>query len=75
MGLRMSAIEPIKLSCAAVRDRVGFTDWFRPRIPSFANYYGVIAPFLDGYIRKQISVFILDPVKKLAEEQEKRIGG
>jgi Polyketide cyclase / dehydrase and lipid transport len=36
---------------------------------SLKGFYKLLAPFLDGYIRKQITVFVLDPVKKLAEGQ------
>ena len=34
---------------------------------SLKGFYKLVAPFLDGYIRKQITVFVLDPVKKFAE--------
>ena len=37
---------------------------------SLKGCYKLLAPFLDGYIRKQITVFVLDPVKKLAEGRQ-----
>ena len=36
---------------------------------SLKGFYKLLAPFVDGYIRKQITVFVLDPVKKFAENQ------
>src|SRR5215475_9911488 len=34
---------------------------------SLKGFYKLFAPLLDGYIRKQITVFVLEPVKKFAE--------
>ena len=38
---------------------------------SLKGFYKLLAPFLDGYIRKQITIFVLDPVKKAAEGQQR----
>ena len=37
---------------------------------SLKGFYKVLAPFLHDYIRKQITVFVLDPVKKSAEDSK-----
>jgi hypothetical protein len=37
---------------------------------SLKGRYKLLAPFLGGYIRKQITAFLLDPVKKLAEGRQ-----
>jgi hypothetical protein len=37
---------------------------------SLKGCYKLLAPFLGGYIRKQITAFVLDPVKKSAEGQQ-----
>jgi Polyketide cyclase / dehydrase and lipid transport len=42
---------------------------------SLKGFYKLLAPFLDDYIRRQITVFVLNPVKKSAEAQSKEIGG
>jgi hypothetical protein len=34
-----------------------------------------MAPFLHDYIRKQITVFVLDPVKNFAEDPVKKKSG
>src|SRR5215510_9548677 len=35
---------------------------------SLKGFYKLLAPFLADYIRKQITVYVLDPVKKSAED-------
>ena len=37
---------------------------------SLKGFYKQLAPFLHDYIRKQITVFVLNPVKKLAEDSK-----
>jgi hypothetical protein len=37
---------------------------------SLRRGYKLLAPFLGGYIRKQITAFVLDPVRKLAEGRQ-----
>ena|SRR5215510_10418284 len=37
---------------------------------SLKGFYKPLAPFLHDYIRKQITVFVLNPVKKLAEDSK-----
>ena len=39
---------------------------------SLKGFYKLLAPFLADYIRKQITVYVLDPVKKSAEDPKYR---
>jgi Polyketide cyclase / dehydrase and lipid transport len=42
---------------------------------SLKGFYKLLAPFLHNYIRKQITVFVLDPIKNFAEDPAKKKSG